>query len=109
MTTDPLCEPGDVLVASSHPAVVELVALAPLIRAARQRDQRYARMAGDARSPAGRTMALLKQAKTTADLDALLDRWTAAHRLLDARTAALVARAVRSQFPDPEQVKRWLR
>jgi hypothetical protein len=105
----PICEPGDVLVASSNRAAVALVGLAPEMRAALANVRRYTRMAGDARSATGLRFARSRQADSAAAFGELADQWARLHRLLDARTAVLVARAIKAQFPDPEQRERYLR
>jgi hypothetical protein len=107
--TAPICEPGDVLVASHNRAAPSLVALAPEMRTAMQRIRRYGRMAAEARSAGGRALAESKQAAASGEYAVLADQWSRLHRLLDARTAVLVARAVRAQFPDPAQRERYLR
>lgn len=103
------CEPGDVLVASHNRAAVSLVGLAPEMRAAMANVRRYTRMAADARSLPGQRFARSKQAGAAAELGELADQWTRLHRLLDARTAVLVAAAIRAQFPDPQQRERYLK
>lgn len=104
-----ICEPGDVLVASSNRAAVSLVSLAPEMRTALVNVRRYGRMAGEAKSPGMRALMVTKHTKASAEYQVLADQWARLHRLLDARTAVLVAAAIRAQFPDPAQRERYLR
>jgi hypothetical protein len=71
--------------------------------------RRYARMTADAQSATQRRFSLTRGASAAAELDELADQWVRLHRLLDPRTAVLVARAIRSQFPDPEQREKYMR
>lgn len=109
VTIAKLCEPGDVLVASRNRAAHSLITLAPEMREAMRSVRRHEQRCADSKSVGIRALAHAKQEQAHQEYNALADQWVRLHELLDGRTAALVAEAIRAQFPDPEQRKRYWR